>query len=45
MLRYRADLTHAEIARVMGTSEPAARRNVFEGLERLRSHARTTGSV
>ena len=45
VLRYRADLTHAEIARVMGTSEPAARRNVFEDLERLRSHARTTGSV
>ncbi len=39
ILRYRADLTHAEIAQVMGTSEPAARRNVFEGLERLRSHA------
>ncbi|MGI8410955.1 MAG: RNA polymerase sigma factor [Solirubrobacteraceae bacterium] len=35
-LRYRADLTHAEIARVMGTNEAAARRNVFEGLERLR---------
>ena len=35
-LRYRADLTHAEIALVMQTSEPAARRNVFEGLRRLR---------
>lgn len=35
-LRYRGDLTHAEIARVMGTSEPAARRNLFEGLKRLR---------
>lgn len=35
-LRYRADLAHAEIARVMDTSEPAARRNVFEGLKRLR---------
>lgn len=35
-LRYRGDLTHAEIARVMETSEPAARRNVFEGLKRLR---------
>jgi RNA polymerase sigma factor (sigma-70 family) len=35
-LRYRADLTHAEIAAVMQTSEPAARRNVFEGLKRLR---------
>lgn len=36
-LRYLADLTHAEIAGVMGTSEPAARRNVFEGLRRLRA--------
>ena len=35
-LRYLADLSHAEIAEVMGTSEAAARRNVFEGLERLR---------
>lgn len=36
VLRYRADLTHAEIAHAMGTNEPAARRNVFEGLKRLR---------
>jgi DNA-directed RNA polymerase specialized sigma24 family protein len=35
-LRYLADLSHAEIAAAMGTSEPAARRNVFEGLQRLR---------
>jgi RNA polymerase sigma-70 factor, ECF subfamily len=35
-LRYRADLTHGEIAQVMEISEPAARRNVFEGLKRLR---------
>ncbi len=35
-LRYLADLTHAEIAGVMGTTEPAARRNVLEGLRRLR---------
>jgi RNA polymerase sigma factor (sigma-70 family) len=35
-LRYLGDLSHAEIAEVMGTSEAAARRNVFEGLERLR---------
>lgn len=35
-LRYRADLTHAEIADVMRISEPAARRNVFEALKRLR---------
>jgi RNA polymerase sigma factor (sigma-70 family) len=38
-LRYRADLTHAEIAEVMQTTEPAARRNVFEGLRRLRKDA------
>jgi len=35
-LRYLADLSHAEIAHVMQTSEEAARRNVFEGLRRLR---------
>jgi RNA polymerase sigma factor (sigma-70 family) len=38
-LRYLADLTHREIAEVMGTSEDAARRNVFEGLTRLREHS------
>ena len=37
-LRYLADLSHAEIGEVMGTSEAAARRNVFEGLQRLREH-------
>jgi RNA polymerase sigma factor (sigma-70 family) len=35
-LRYLADLSHGEIAGIMGTSEDAARRNVFEGLTRLR---------
>ena len=35
-LRYLADLSHGEIAEVMGTSAEAARRNVFEGLRRLR---------
>jgi RNA polymerase sigma factor (sigma-70 family) len=44
-LRYVAELSHAEIARVMGTSEEAARRNVFEGLARLRSHAAVTDGV
>ena len=38
-LRYLADLSHNEIAGVMRTSEPAARRNVFEGLRRLREEA------
>ena len=37
-LRYLADLSHREIAEVMETSEDAARRNVFEGLRRLREH-------
>jgi RNA polymerase sigma factor (sigma-70 family) len=37
-LRYLADLSHGEIGEVMGTSEAAARRNVFEGLRRLREH-------
>ena len=35
-LRYRGDLTHREIGKVMDVSEAAARRNVFEGLTRLR---------
>jgi RNA polymerase sigma factor (sigma-70 family) len=38
-LRYLADLSHGEIAEVMQTSEAAARRNVFEGLRRLREHS------
>jgi RNA polymerase sigma factor (sigma-70 family) len=38
-LRYLADLSHREIAEVMETSEDAARRNVFEGLRRLREHS------
>jgi len=41
-LRYLADLSHAEIAEVMGTSEAAARRNVFEGLKRLRERVEPT---
>ncbi len=36
-LRYLGDLSHREIAETMQTSEAAARRNVFEGLERLRT--------
>jgi RNA polymerase sigma factor (sigma-70 family) len=39
-LRYLADLSHREIAEVMETSEDAARRNVFEGLRRLREDVR-----
>ncbi len=35
-LRFIADLSHREIAVAMGTSEAAARRNVFEGVRRLR---------
>ena len=35
-LRYIADAAYAEISAVMGTSEEAARRNVHEGLKRLR---------
>jgi RNA polymerase sigma factor (sigma-70 family) len=36
-LRYLGSLSHREIAQVMATSEAAARRNVFEGLNRLRT--------
>jgi RNA polymerase sigma factor (sigma-70 family) len=35
-LRFVAGSSHAEIAAVMGSSEEAARRNVHEGLKRLR---------
>jgi RNA polymerase sigma factor (sigma-70 family) len=36
-LRFIVDATHIEIAQMMGTSEEAARRNVHEGLKRLRT--------
>jgi RNA polymerase sigma factor (sigma-70 family) len=35
-LRFIADSAYAEIATAMEISEPAARRNVHEGLKRLR---------
>lgn len=35
-LRYLADLPYGDIAEAMGTTADAARRNVFEGLNRLR---------
>jgi RNA polymerase sigma factor (sigma-70 family) len=35
-LRFVADADYAEVSAVMGTSEEAARRNVHEGLKRLR---------
>ncbi len=35
-LRYLLDAEYAAIAATMGTSEEAARRNVHEGLKRLR---------
>ena len=38
-LRFIADCAYAEIAVAMQTSEPAARRNVHEGLKRLREEA------
>jgi len=36
-LRFLADAGYADISTVMGTSQAAARRNVHEGLKRLRS--------
>ena len=36
LLRYLLDAEYPTIATAMGTSEPAARRNVHEGLKRLR---------
>lgn len=38
-LRYRGGLSHREVGQVMEISESAARRNVFEGLKRLREGA------
>jgi RNA polymerase sigma factor (sigma-70 family) len=35
-LRFIGDLTHAEIARIMDTSEAAARRSVHEAIKQLR---------
>ncbi|HTU15121.1 MAG TPA: sigma-70 family RNA polymerase sigma factor [Solirubrobacterales bacterium] len=35
-LRFRGGLSHREVGEVMEISEAAARRNVFEGLKRLR---------
>lgn len=35
-LRYAGDLTHREVGITLGTSEDAARRNVHEGLAKLR---------
>lgn len=39
-LRFLVDASHAEIGAVMQTSEEAARRNVHEGLKRLRREYR-----
>jgi RNA polymerase sigma factor (sigma-70 family) len=39
-LRFLADASHAQIAEAMGISEEAARRNVHEGLKRLRTEYR-----
>ncbi len=36
LCRFAGDLSYAEIGLAMDTSEAAARRNVFEGLEKLR---------
>jgi RNA polymerase sigma factor (sigma-70 family) len=36
-LRFIADLSHGDIGVVMGTTAEAARRNVYEGLKRLRT--------
>jgi RNA polymerase sigma factor (sigma-70 family) len=36
VLRYANDLTHEEIGRVLGCTEEAARRNLHEGVKKLR---------
>lgn len=37
VLRFASDLSHDDIGKVLGCSETAARRNLHEGLEKLRS--------
>ena len=37
VLRYVSDMSHEEIGQVLGCSEEAARRNVHEGIKKLRS--------
>ncbi|WP_205697616.1 RNA polymerase sigma factor [Conexibacter sp. SYSU D00693] len=37
LLRFAGDLAHAEVAAALGISEEAARRNVHEGLRKLRA--------
>lgn len=39
LLRFAGDLTFAQVGAAMGTSEEAARRNVHEGLRKLREAA------
>ena len=41
-LRFAADLPYRDIGAALGTSEPAARRRVHDGLEALREHLATT---
>jgi RNA polymerase sigma factor (sigma-70 family) len=43
VLRHVVDLTHADIARVLDSSEPAARRSLHEGLAKLRARSATEG--
>jgi DNA-directed RNA polymerase specialized sigma24 family protein len=42
--RFVADLAYREIGEAMGTSEEAARRNVFEGLRALRAQEALTAT-
>jgi len=40
--RYIADLSYAQVAELLGTTEAAARRNAADGIARLRQHLATT---
>ena len=40
--RYVADLSYAQVAELLGTTEAAARRNAADGIARLRQHLATT---
>jgi RNA polymerase sigma factor (sigma-70 family) len=43
--RFIGDLAYSEIAEVMGITQEAARRNVFEGLSALRTQGKQAGLV
>ena len=43
--RFLLDMTYADVAEAMGTTEEAARANVYQGLKRLRERTRSEHAV